>query len=83
MFKDEAYQQLAIKCGESVWERGLLKKGYGLCHGTCGNAFMLMALYKATGDKLWLNRAQRFLIWTGDSDVKSIVDNFENSGMQV
>jgi hypothetical protein len=38
----------ARRAGEVVWERGLLKKGPGLCHGVAGNGYALLALYKAT-----------------------------------
>ena len=83
LYKDESYTQLALTLGEFVWEKGLLKKGFGLCHGTCGNAYMLNALYKATGDSVWLHRAQRFLIFTGDPEIKQIVNNYKKSGFKL
>ena len=33
VFKDEKYKSLAWRGCDVVWERGLLRKGYGLCHG--------------------------------------------------
>ena len=33
MTKNSVYLEEAIKCGEITWKRGLLHKGYGLCHG--------------------------------------------------
>ena len=36
----------AIKAGELIWERGLLKKGNGLCHGTAGNGYAFIHLYQ-------------------------------------
>lgn len=53
--KDE-YLQEAFSCGEITWERGLLKKGYGLCHGVVGNAYALLDLYNLTNDQKWLHR---------------------------
>ena len=46
--------------GQCVWQRGLLRKGVGLCHGISGNAYALLALHVATGDAIWLNRAHAF-----------------------
>lgn len=45
---DGSYLPAALRAGELVWARGLLKKGPGLCHGVSGNAYALMRLYKAT-----------------------------------
>lgn len=51
------YLEEALQCGEVVWHRGLLKKGYGLCHGAAGNAYAFLALYKLTHDPKHLYRA--------------------------
>ena len=51
------YLNEAKKCGEVTWHRGLLKKGYGLCHGVSGNAYSFLDLYRATNDKKYLHRA--------------------------
>lgn len=40
-----------------VWQYGLLKKGYGLCHGAAGNAYAFLALYNLTQDVKYLYRA--------------------------
>lgn len=47
----------ALQCGEVVWHFGLLKKGYGLCHGAAGNAYTFLALYRQTQDPKHLYRA--------------------------
>jgi hypothetical protein len=44
----ESYLPAALRAGELVWQRGLLKKGPGLCHGVSGNAYALARLYKTT-----------------------------------
>lgn len=51
------YLEDALRCGEVVWRWGLLKKGYGLCHGTAGNAYTFLALYRQTQDPKHLYRA--------------------------
>lgn len=59
----QCYLDAAVKCGEVVWERGLLRKGYGLCHGVSGNAYTFLQLYRLTGKVLYFNRAIRFAEW--------------------
>lgn len=51
------YLEYALQCGEVVWYFGLLKKGYGLCHGAAGNAYTFLALYRQTQDPKHLYRA--------------------------
>jgi hypothetical protein len=46
--------------GELIWQAGPLAKGAGLCHGTAGNGFALLALFARTGDEIWLSRARSF-----------------------
>lgn len=46
VFNEKSYLEHALKAGESIWERGLLKKGYGLCHGSSGNGYALLYLYQ-------------------------------------
>uniref|UniRef100_H2TCD2 Glutathione S-transferase LANCL1 n=2 Tax=Takifugu rubripes TaxID=31033 RepID=H2TCD2_TAKRU len=53
----------AMQCGEVVWHFGLLKKGYGLCHGAAGNAYTFLALYRQTQDPKHLYRACVFADW--------------------
>lgn len=51
------YLSDALQCGEVVWRYGLLKKGYGLCHGAAGNAYTFLALYRQTQEAKHLYRA--------------------------
>jgi hypothetical protein len=43
-----------------TWTAGPLRKGPGLCHGTAGNGYALLAMYARTGDRVWLDRARAF-----------------------
>jgi hypothetical protein len=45
---------------EFVWKAGPLVKGPGICHGTAGNGYTFIALYRRTGSPHWLERARRF-----------------------
>lgn len=58
--KDGSLQSAASLAGEVVWERGVILKGNGLCHGIAGNAYTFLSLYRATGDKRHLSRAAAF-----------------------
>jgi hypothetical protein len=57
---DESFGELLRAGGELTWRAGPLRKGAGLCHGTAGNGYALLALFARTGDSLWLDRARRF-----------------------
>nr|XP_057907891.1 glutathione S-transferase LANCL1 isoform X1 [Doryrhamphus excisus] len=63
VFGDSHYLENALQCGEVVWRWGLLKKGYGLCHGAAGNAYTFLALYRQTQDPKHLYRACMFAEW--------------------
>ncbi|MBP6674909.1 MAG: LanC-like protein [Vitreoscilla sp.] len=51
---------LLCAAGEAIWAAGPLKKGANLCHGTGGNGYAFLKLYRRTGDPLWLGRARAF-----------------------
>ncbi|MEN8159690.1 MAG: LanC-like protein [Myxococcota bacterium] len=56
----KALDALLARAGELVWEAGPVAKGPGVCHGTAGNGYAFLALYRRTGDPLWRDRARRF-----------------------
>jgi lantibiotic modifying enzyme len=57
---DDAWSELLLAAGRLVWEAGPIRESAGLCHGTAGNAYALLALWRRTGDELWLERARAF-----------------------
>jgi len=57
---DDAWTDLLLAAGRLVFEAGPVRAGAGLCHGTAGNAYALLALWGRTGDELWLERARAF-----------------------
>jgi Lanthionine synthetase C-like protein len=59
-FASEAFDRLMIAGGNLVWKAGPIVKGSNLCHGTAGNGYAFLKLYKRTGDRLWLDRARAF-----------------------
>jgi hypothetical protein len=51
---------LLLAAGETTWSAGPLIKGSNLCHGTGGNGYAFLKLYRRTGDTRWLDRARAF-----------------------
>jgi hypothetical protein len=51
---------LLVAAGEGIWSAGPLTKGSNLCHGTGGNGYAFLALYRRTRDPRWLERARAF-----------------------
>ena len=51
---------LLLNAGELIWLAGPLAKGSNLCHGTAGNGYAFLKLFKRTQDDKWLYRARRF-----------------------
>lgn len=57
---DEDWGELLLAAGRLVWQAGPIRDEPGLCHGTAGNAYALLALWRRTGDDVWLERARAF-----------------------
>jgi hypothetical protein len=57
-------EELLLAGAELVWRAGPpgKEKGHGICHGTSGNGFALLAAFGRTQDELWLDRARRFAV---------------------
>jgi Lanthionine synthetase C-like protein len=56
--------ELLVAGAELIWRAGPpgAEKGHGICHGTSGNGFALLAAFERTRDELWLERARRFAV---------------------
>ena len=59
-FPDGSLDDLLRSGAELTWQAGPLRKGSNLCHGTGGNGYAFLKLFKRTGDELWLDRARAF-----------------------
>ena len=55
-----ALDALLLAGGEATWRAGPLVKGSNLCHGTAGNGYAFLKLYRRTRDPQWLARARAF-----------------------
>ena len=59
-YMGEKVRDVFIKGANLIWDAGPLVKPWGLCHGTAGNGYAFLKLYKLTGDKIWYERALQF-----------------------
>ena len=59
-FTTPEFEGLLQRGGELTWNAGPLAKGSNLCHGTGGNGYAFLKLYKRTGEPVWLERARAF-----------------------
>jgi hypothetical protein len=62
--RDYLEEELLLAGAELVWRAGPpgSEKGHGICHGTSGNGFALLAAFERTQDEIWLERARRFAV---------------------
>jgi Lanthionine synthetase C-like protein len=62
--RDYLDEELLLAGAELVWRAGApgAEKGHGICHGTSGNGFALLAAFDRTQDELWLERARCFAV---------------------
>jgi hypothetical protein len=63
---DDEWSELLLAAGRLVWRAGPFRDQPGLCHGTAGNAYALLALWRRTGDERWLERARAFAVHAAD-----------------
>ena len=59
-FPSSGIDDLLLAAGETIWRAGPVRKGCCICHGTAGNGYAFLKLFKRTGDEKWLERARRF-----------------------
>jgi len=57
-------EELVRAGAELTWRAGAHRetKGAGICHGTAGNGYALLAAFERTGDERWLERARHFAV---------------------
>jgi hypothetical protein len=59
-FASPELDELLLDAGRFAWAAGPLTKGSNLCHGTGGNGYAFLKLYRRTRDPVWLDRARHF-----------------------
>jgi len=59
-FASPELEALLREGGKFTWAAGPLAKGSNLCHGTGGNGYAFLKLFRRTKDTVWLDRARAF-----------------------
>jgi hypothetical protein len=59
-FASPEFDALLLDAGRFSWAAGPLAKGSNLCHGTGGNGYAFLKLYRRSNDPVWLDRARQF-----------------------
>ena len=59
-FTSPELEELLREGGKFAWAAGPLAKGSNLCHGTGGNGYAFLKLYRRTNELIWLERARAF-----------------------
>lgn len=59
-FATPEFDALLLDGGRFAWAAGPLTKGSNLCHGTGGNGYAFLKLYRRTNDPIWFDRARQF-----------------------
>jgi hypothetical protein len=62
--RDYLDEELLLAGAELIWQAGPPRdeKGHGICHGTSGNGFALLAAFGRTQEEKWLERARRYAV---------------------
>ncbi len=75
--------QAIQKCLQHIWQFGVLKKGFGLCHGISGNAYAFIApsVQKAFPEMHdeYLKKAILFALLKQENDVMKEIRTYEFS----
>ncbi|VDN07366.1 unnamed protein product [Thelazia callipaeda] len=59
-FKNVKFLQAAEKALNLIWERGVLRKGPGICHGVAGSGYAFLLYYRLTQNTKYLDYARCF-----------------------
>ena len=77
-FPNNYFKETAILSTKCLWERGLLYKGNGVCHGMSGVVYGLIKLYKFTEDEIYLKEAIGICQGTFDPEVQKLVKEYKD-----
>ena len=77
-FPNNYFKETAILSTKCLWERGLLYKGNGVCHGMSGVVYGLIKLYKFTENEIYLKEAIGICQGTFDPEVQKLVKEYKD-----
>ena len=75
-FPSNGFKETAFLCNNCLWERGLLYKGNGDCHGMSGVIYALIKLYKYSNNDLYLKEAIGICYGTFEPEIQKYVKEF-------
>ena len=75
-FPNNGFKETAFLSNKCLWERGLLYKGNGICHGISGIILGLIKLYKYSNNDLYLKEAIGICFGTFDPEVQKYVKEY-------
>lgn len=78
IWSEEKYLRSCERCADLVWEKGLLRKGPGICHGVAGNGYVFLLLYRLTNNPKYLHRAMSFAYFMNTPEFKQHARNPDN-----
>ena len=58
--EDGSCREWALRCGESTYSAGDIRRNPSQCHGLAGNGELFIELARITGDGQWTAKAQQF-----------------------
>lgn len=82
LYSADKYIQSARKAANIIWEEGILKKGFNLCHGISGNAYAMLQLSKSSlisndEQRQWIDRAIHFMLLKRDPNFMKIISSYD------
>ncbi|KAL4444850.1 hypothetical protein ABPG74_016058 [Tetrahymena malaccensis] len=77
LFGAQNLLESAKRAGEDIWKFGILKKGYGICHGISGNAYAFIPLYNITKDLKWIYYCLTFIQVKKNKQIMNIINRFD------
>ena len=75
-FPNNGFKETALLSNNCLWERGILYKGNGVCHGMAGVIYALIKLYKYTKNDLYLKEAVGISYGTFDPEIQKLVGEY-------
>lgn len=69
---EERYLAAARRSADAIWQRGLLRKGPGICHGVAGSGLAQLVMYRHTKEQRYLHRAARMAEFLDDKSFLSV-----------
>lgn len=78
VYNDDKYLAALEKSLKCIWKYGVLRKGFGLCHGVCGNAYPFLTLYSSTQKDEYYYCAMEMGLCMLNKDVQQEVKVYED-----